>query len=214
MNDSQRRYHERNERVKQFGIDNSPDFTGFPATKFTELGTLVDECEDLGAEQQLGVGMSGSELEQKDTARELLRDQMSTISFTAKSMEYEFDGISELFRFQRNMTDMDMLNRARAFITAANTWEDQFKEYGLPNTWVADLTNAADAFEASMGSTDTAVGERIEAGANLAAKIRAANVIVRVLDAPVQNKYANNPGKRAAWLAAIHVEKAPSHPTP
>jgi len=24
----------------------------------------------------------------------------------------------------------------------------------------------------------------------------------------VQNKYADNPGKRAAWLAAIHVEKA------
>jgi len=30
----------------------------------------------------------------------------------------------------------------------------------------------------------------------------------------VQNKYANNPGKLAAWLAAIHVEKAPSNPTP
>jgi len=33
-------------------------------------------------------------------------------------------------------------------------------------------------------------------------------------NAPVQNKYANNPGKLAAWMSAKHVEKAPSSPTP
>jgi len=33
-------------------------------------------------------------------------------------------------------------------------------------------------------------------------------VIVRILDGIVPDKYANDPGKRAAWLSASHVEKA------
>lgn len=34
-------------------------------------------------------------------------------------------------------------------------------------------------------------------------------IIVRILEAVVKNKFANNPGKLAAWLTANHVEEAP-----
>jgi hypothetical protein len=40
------------------------------------------------------------------------------------------------------------------------------------------------------------------------------NVAARILDGIVQNKYANNPGKLAAWLSASHVEKAPKKKDP
>lgn len=42
-------------------------------------------------------------------------------------------------------------------------------------------------------------------------------VAVRTVDGIVQNKYATDPGKLAAWLSAKHVEKAPKkaqQPTP
>ncbi|MGE3465811.1 MAG: hypothetical protein AB7J13_02665 [Pyrinomonadaceae bacterium] len=36
----------------------------------------------------------------------------------------------------------------------------------------------------------------------------------RTVDGIVQNKYANDPGKLAAWLSAKHVEKAPKKKAP
>jgi len=42
-------------------------------------------------------------------------------------------------------------------------------------------------------------------------------VIVRILGGTVRNKYANDPGKLAAWLSASQVERAPKKeetPTP
>lgn len=39
-------------------------------------------------------------------------------------------------------------------------------------------------------------------------------VLLHTLDGIVKNRYANNPGKLAAWISASHVEKAPSTPTP
>lgn len=214
MNDSERRYYERHVRVKQFGTDNAGDFGGIGSTTFTDHATLTNEIEAMGASQQAGVGTSSQEFEQKDTARELLRDLMSEVARTARSMEYQYDGIADLFRFQRNMTDVDLLNRARAFITNAAPYSGPFKDYKLSDDIVAELTPLADNFEASFGELDSAVADRVEAGANLAAKIRAANVKVRILDGIVKNTYANNPGKLAAWVSASHVEKPPTKKTP
>jgi hypothetical protein len=112
--------------VSQFGIENAGDFTGKATAEFANVTALVNATESEAAKQQSGFGEAGQQFEIKDTAREDLRDLMSTISRTAKSMEYEFDAI-------------------------------------------------------------------------------------------VQNKYADNPGKLAAWISASHVEKAPKKkatPTP
>ncbi len=56
--------------------------------------------------------------------------------------------------------------------------------------------------------------EHVAATADTAAKIREGMIIVRVLDGIVKNKYANDPGKLAAWISASHVEKAPKKPVP
>ncbi|MCC6326978.1 MAG: hypothetical protein IT174_00575 [Acidobacteria bacterium] len=114
MNDSDRRRYEMLVRVKQFGIDNAGDFSGIATTKFNLVGTLVDDAEAKSAAQQSGFSEAAQQFEVKDTARENLRDLMSDTARTARSMEYEFDGIADKFRFQRNMNDADLLARARA----------------------------------------------------------------------------------------------------
>lgn len=70
-----------------------------------------------------------------------------------------------------------------------------------------ETKDAADAFEASFSSTAAAT-------ADASAKVREGMVIVRILDGIVKNKYANDPGKLAAWLSASHVEKAPKKKAP
>jgi hypothetical protein len=55
------------------------------------------------------------------------------------------------------------------------------------------------------------------ATAETSSKLRQINVAVRTVDGIVENKYATNPGKLAAWRSAKHVEAAPkkkSPPTP
>ncbi len=78
----------------------------------------------------------------------------------------------------------------------------------------APAQSAADAFEASFSNTASATAEHVEATADTAAKVRQGMVIVRVLDGIVKNRYANDPGKLAAWVSASHVEKAPKKQTP
>jgi hypothetical protein len=213
MNDDNRRRYEMQVRVVVFGTDNAGDFTGIATAKFTELGTLVNEIEAESAAQQSGFGEAAQQFEVKDTARENLRDEMSAISRTAKSMEYAIDGIADKFLFQRNMSDANMLAKGRAFHTESAVYEADFIAYGLPAAFRLELKNAADAFEASFSNTAAATAEHVEATADTSAKVRAGMVIVRILDGIVKNRYATEPGKLAAWISASHVEKAPKKQT-
>lgn len=216
MNDDNRRRYEMQVRANKFGVDNAGDFSGIGSTKFNPLDALVGDLESTSAAQQSGFGEAAQQFEVKDTARENLRDVMSDISRTAKSMEYAFDGISNKFQFQRNMPDATMLAKARAWQTEAVPYEADFIAYGLHNKFILHLTTAADAFEASFSNTASATAEHVAATADEAAKVRAGMVIVRILDGIVKNRYANDPGKLAAWISASHVEKAPKkkEPTP
>ncbi len=214
MNDDNRRRYEMQVRVVQFGTDNSGDFTGIATAKFAELGTIVGQIESESAAQQSGFGEAAQQYEVKDTARENLRDIMADISRTSKSMEYEFDGISNKFKVQRNMPDASMLGKARAFVTEADPYKSNFIDYGMSGTFLTDLTAAADAFEATFSTTASATAEHVAATAEEASKVRQGMIIVRILDGIVKNRYANDPGKLAAWISASHVEKAPKKTTP
>ncbi len=103
---------------------------------------------------------------------------------------------------------------AGAFHTELLPYDADFVAYGLSATFRADLNATADAFEASFSNTASATAEHVEATADTAAKVRQGMVIVRVLDGIVKNRYANDPGKLAAWISASHVEKAPKKRTP
>ncbi len=214
MSDYDRRRHEMQIRAGKFGVDNAADFTGIATAKFAELAAINSGVAVKMADQQSGFGESAQQFEVKDTCRENLRDEMSEISRTSKSMEYEFDGIQDKFFFRRNMPDVQLLAKARAFIDEATPYEADFIAYGLPATFLADLTAAADAFEASFTNVASATAEHIAARADIAAQLRQGMIIVRILDGIVRNRYANDPGKRAAWIAASHVEKAPTKKDP
>ena len=201
-------------RAAQLGADNAADFTGIATTKFAELLSKSGGVAAKNTAMQSGFGESGQQIEIKSTAREDLRDEMSDLSRTAKSMEYAFDGISDKFLFRRNMPDADMLAKARAFHDEASPIKADFFAYGLPNSFLGDLAAAADAFEASFTAVDSATAEHIAARADIEAEVRDCQIIVRTLEGIVRNIYTANLGKLAAWLAASHVEKAPKKKTP
>lgn len=79
---------------------------------------------------------------------------------------------------------------------------------------------AADAFEAAFGLQDSAKGQSVAKNAELAALVVEMNEFKGALRHHVINNTINNPGARAAWTSAAHVEKArkkkapPTPPTP
>jgi hypothetical protein len=211
MNDRDRRRYEMLVRVNQFGIDNAADFPAgsVGAVKFAVVQTQLDSAEVTAAAQSSGFAQAGQQFEIKATAREDLRDEMSDIARTARSMEYSIDGISELFRMPRNKNDQVLLAAARAFHSDSASYETEFVAYGLPADFRTTLDAAADGFENTLGTTATATDSHVAATADIAENIRLGVQAVRILDAVVRNKYATNTGKLAAWLSASHVEKDP-----
>ncbi len=217
MTDAERRRIEGLDSTQNYAANNAADFPAgsVQETQIEIIRTELALVEGFAANQAAGRGDAGSAFENKDTARENLHERMTPIADIAKVMEYEFDGIAPRFKMPRNRTDQDMLATARAWIVELVPFDADFQRYGLDRNFIADLTAAADAFENSMAAPETAVAERVAATAEIGAAIRRAMVAHRIVVAVMKVKYANNPGKLAAWLSASHIEKAPRRtPTP
>lgn len=216
MNEETIRRKEAMERSLQFFNDNNADLknTALLVTQFGVIQTELGLMESHMSAQATGVGDAAQSFEIKDTTRENLRAQMSPIARTARRMETMFDGISNKYRMPRNRTDQEMLATARSWVAELPADKDKFTSFGLPGSFIDDLAAAADAFENSFPATITAVDHRVESTAEIGASERRGMVELRTADAIIQNIYANNVGKLAAWLTASHVERPPKKKAP
>lgn len=213
MNDYLRRNYESCAAASQLLTDNSTDFdAGMVKTKRQAFAAAVEDVETKNAELAGSFGETSMEFQQKGTAREILRSDVAAIADMAEGMEPDFDGITDMFRFRRNLPDADMLALARAFHLSSAAYEADFIAYGLPSAFRDDLNTHADAFETETGDASTAKADRVGAGQALAASVAAAMQLKRTMDAIVRTKYTGNPGKLAAWTSASTVEKAPKKP--
>lgn len=216
MNDSERRRYECFIRIRQFGIDNAGDFATIPVavTNFDVITTEIDFLDEEGADQQEGFGDARGATETKGTARENLREEMSDIARTARSMEYQFDGIADRFKMPRNASDQTLLATGRAFHSEATPIAADFVAYGMPANFLTELAAAADAFEATFGVQGSAIDSHVEATAEIGESVQRGMVARRILDGVVRNVYKNDPGKLAAWTSASHIEKPPKKTEP
>ncbi len=211
MTDEERRRLETFIRIRQFSADNAADFpTGsVGAVQFTKIGSIIDEIEQFAGDQAAATGDSRQTFATKDTARENLRDEVTDIVQTARSMQYEFDGINDKFRMPRNRNDQDLLAAARAFHTESEQYDADFKAYGLSDKFRQDLQTAITAFDNSLNPTGSAIDDQVAGTAEIGEVIRRGMVARRILEGVVKNKYRANTGKFAAWISASHIERAP-----
>lgn len=77
-----------------------------------------------------------------------------------------------------------------------------------------DVTTACDAYEASFGQQDSAVGSRIAINAETNDKIAQMITLKSTITHMVPNFCTNNPGAIAAWTSAAHVESPPKKKVP
>lgn len=215
MDDRERRRKEMFVRVKVFMTDNSANFPAgsIGATKTTELSEVIDLLDELSGDQMSGFGEARFSFAGKNTARENLREDLSDIARTARSMNYQFPNIAEKFRMPRGNNDVQLLAAARAFLTEATPHKDDFIAYGMPADFLTDLQTDIEAFEAALGTTGSATDSHVEATAEIDEAIRRGMIVVRILNGVVKNVFRNDAGKLAAWTSASHIEKPPKRET-
>lgn len=216
MTGSERRRLEAFIRIRQFGVDNAPDFPAgsIGAAQFAVIAAIIDEIEQFAGDQAAGWGDARQTFATKGTARENLREELYDISQTSRSMQYQFDGIEDKFRMPTNMSDQNMLATARAFYSESLAYDADFQAYGLDKNFRADLLAAIEAFEQSLNPTGSAIDDQVAGTAQIGDAIRRGMIARRILDGVVKNTYRNNVGKLAAWLSASHIERAPKSAEP
>ena len=218
MEDTQTRRHEMFVRVKGFGADHSGDFAanGLGAQLFSQLNGVVTQLDTHTANEVSGRGAAREGTSTRAAARQALRDDLEAINRTARALGEDDPGFEDKFRLPRIGNDQKLLAAARAFLADATPLQAEFINHEMPADFLTDLASDIADLEAAISQQAGGVGDHVAAGAAIDDTIDTGMVVVRKLDALVQNKYANNPGTLAEWTSASHTERVPrrSSPTP
>jgi hypothetical protein len=163
MNDKNRRYLESGQRCRQWIIDfvalipvgsMFETKTGLLTAVVNTLETLLGEVEEF-----VGEGLSATDV--KGSERLDLLEIMSRVRDAARAAEFDHPGTRDRYRYTTNMSHQALLAAGRAFAAGGVADEDLLESYGAPDKWPLAVTQACDAFEASMGQQDSAVGSRV-----------------------------------------------------
>jgi hypothetical protein len=150
----------------------------------------------------------------KYAARAALRDALRAVNQTARAIAAQDPAFQNKFQMPRRQAAPVLVMLARSFAQHAEPLAPRFIERGMPATFLADLTAAADAYETAVRGRDVAKQENSEAQALIQASIAAGLSAVDQLDVVVANSLRDNPGALAKWMQARRIphQRNASHP--
>jgi hypothetical protein len=194
-------------RVRDFGAENPVDFKPDTAAgqNMAAVAAAVDALEQAGAAQASGAASQTTM--GKSLALADIRAGVRAINKTARAIAVDDPPVAELFRMPAGNNEQTLLAAARAFITNATPMQAQFVAFGLPATFLTDLQDDIDEYDAAVAARDAATDAQIAATASIETAVHNGLDALRRLRAIVQNIYHDNPAKLAAWTSASHVER-------
>ena len=216
MNDTLRRRYEMLLRVQDFGVQHADTFpvTSRGRELFTELNAIIAEIEEKAAAQSSNERGTREGTTNRGEARTDLREEMESISDTARAMAVDTSGLEDKFRMPRGrIPDVDLINTARAFAADALPLKDQFIRYGLPADFLDSLNAAIEAFEQAINEQQRSKRSQISATSALDDAVERGFNKVKQLDAVVRNTFRDDFVRLSEWESARHTERAP-RPSP
>ncbi len=216
MNDYIRRNLESGQRCRQWFLDYAALIPGgsiFKA-KANAMTAKVNALENTAGEQEAAESEGYSATDVKGSERTDLEDAMDPVRSAARAAEFDIPGTRDRYRFNRGMSHQQLLAAGRSFAIGGIDDEALLVSYDAPAGWVDAITDACDAFEAAFGLQDSAKGQSVAKNAEANALLAEMNSLKSALRHHVINCTTGNPGARAAWTSAAHVEKAPTKEKP
>lgn len=138
----------------------------------------------------------------------MLHSLVKKVTSTGEVIALDHPNVQDIFkRPQKNASSQTLIADGRSIAEKASSLVGLFTENGLMPTFVNDMRSHSDSLESSMQLQTESTGERIRANADMRESVRRLGELLERLDIVVRNKYANDPGKLAAWESARRLEK-------
>lgn len=142
----------------------------------------------------------------KHEVRRLLRVQLQAFNGVAQLASIENVGVAELVRVPRETTAYrTFLATTRVMIDHATEHSTLFQKYGLPGTFVADVTALADELEVAIGRKESGRQSHVGANADLDEVVSEMSKVIKALDRLNRVRYRRDPERLAAWRSARDV---------
>jgi hypothetical protein len=198
-------------RVRNFGVANSASFSPntVAAELFAGITSIINELTGHVTSQTSGDNTRRQGTSTKAILRNELREDLITISRTARTMVSILPGLEDKFRLPRKISDKQLLSSARAFAVDATPFVAEFVKCALPENFLEELNNNIKLFEKAVDEQYLGSETRVTASAAIDDSIDRGMDTVRQLDVIVKNRFSNDPAKLAAWASAKHVERSP-----
>lgn len=174
-----------------------------------QLDNSITALESAAEKQVGGFGQAGSGVAARRFQARELRNSLKQVNLTAREMEEDIPGISEKFQLPRTKAYVALKATAQSIITEATPLSADFVSYGLPATFLTDLTEMLTDFESATGEKIGGVNKRKMGTVSLEAKAALGMSAAKRLNACVRNHFRDQPEIIAAWAAARRIEAAP-----
>lgn len=185
-------------------LPKNSDASAAAADLQTQYNAVVGESGEQSAFE--GTGEEGTAL--RAVARQNIRDYLSTLARTARSIARKTPGFDKNYPPPSGMDNAQLLNEARAVAPKALADRTIFIGRGLTLEFLESVDGFITDFDASQDVTNVADGSR---GASVSSKNTAYEKgldDVDVLNDFIRNFYRSQPAKLAAWKIASHVERS------
>jgi len=210
MDSKDKRGLERLERITRFAPEAGITLNPLGTSIATAIGAAVVEIKKKGGDQASGHGGFSGGVDERERVADAVRAAMRPIARTAKVLDPQlYPGAAAKFRVPRDGAYIKLLSAARAFVTDATPIKQAFIDHGHAATFLDELDDQIDDFDAATGLKNGGRQRQIGGTASIAADNKAANKDVRRLDTIVSNQLENNPGLLASWKRASRLERGP-----
>jgi hypothetical protein len=200
--------HEAMLRAKQFLTDH-PLVNAHLAAAESALSEVLHEIQAYCTDQDLGRENSAGGTSDCKRIAARLRSQMRLVSDIAKTLDpKEFPGIAAQLKMPRDSYPA-LETATRTFLEVVEPIKGAFIERMMPADFEQTLQALLNAFIEARGRKYSGRARQVGGTAGTEDAVRRGMRHVRALDAMLSVVYADDPGRLAAWKAAVRIKREP-----
>jgi hypothetical protein len=171
------------------------------------LESQLTRAEAMATQQDAGQAAVHASTARRAELRRVLREQpLRHLARIADAASVSDPGLGARFKLPAgNISHQAFLVRARAMAAEAVTHRELFIGFGLPESFLDDLTAALNTYGQAVTDANAATSARVGARADLEAVTTDIMHLVQELDAMHRYRFRDNAELLAAWESARNV---------